>query len=145
MAHFVPYFHQIGANYLSGVSMATVIKLVQGDDLPGITFVVRDSQKAAAGQQLDRKDTSTWAVVNLTGCSVSALVSKVGSFVAVGPVACFISNAIAGEVLLVVNNSKFLDNAGEYQVEVSVKFPEGQQTVYDMLHLDVRERIKNAT
>lgn len=145
MAQIVPYFHQFEAIYLFGVSMATVIKLVQGDDLPGITFVVRDSQKAAVGQQLDRKDTSTWATVNLTDCSVSALVSKVGSFVAVEPVDCFISNAVAGEVLLVVKNSKFLDNAGEYQVEVSVKFPEGRQTVYDMIQLDVRERIKNAS
>lgn len=125
--------------------MATVIKLVQGDDLPGITFVVKDSQKAAAGQELDRKDTSTLAVVNLTGCAVSALVSKVGSFVAVEPVGCFVSNPTAGEVLVVVKNSKFLDVAGQYQVEVSVKFPEGQQTVYDLLQLDVRERIKNAT
>lgn len=125
--------------------MASVIKLVQGDDLPGITFVVKDSQQAAAGQELDRKDTSTWAVVDLTDCAVSALVSKVGSFVAVEPVDCFISNAAAGEVLAVVNNSKFLDVVGQYQVEVSVKFPEGQQTVYDLLQLDVRERIKNAT
>lgn len=145
MAHFVPYFHQIGVNYLSGVSMATVIKLVQGDDLPGITFVVRDSQKAAVGQQLDRKDTSTWAVVNLTDCSVSALVSKVGTFTAVEPVDCFISNPASGEVLLVVKNSEFLNEVGEYQIEVSVNFPEGRQTVYDMLQLDVRERIKNAT
>lgn len=145
MARFVPYFHQIVANCLFGVFMATVIKLVQGDDLPGITFVVRDSQRAAAGQELDRKDASTWAAVNLTNCSVSALVSKVGSFVAVEPVDCFISNAVAGDVLLVVKDSKFLDVVGEYQVEVSVLFPEGQQTVYDMILLDVRERIKNAT
>ena len=124
--------------------MGTVIKLVQGDDLPGITFVVKDSQKAAVGQELDRKDTSTWAAVDLTACSVSALVSKVGSFVAVEPVYCFISDAEAGEVLLVVKDSKFLDVVGEYQVEVTVLFPEGRQTVYDMIQLDVRERIKNA-
>lgn len=124
--------------------MASVIKLVQGDDLPGISFVIKDSRKAAVGQELDGKDPSTWAVVNLTDCAVSALVSRVGSFVAVEPVDCFISNPVAGEVLIVVKNSKFLYVAGEYQVEVSVRFPDGQQTVYDLLQLDVRERIKNA-
>ncbi|MGL4614693.1 MAG: hypothetical protein ACRCVV_12510 [Shewanella sp.] len=125
--------------------MAAVIKLVQGDDLPGITFVVRDSQKAAAGQELDRRDPSTWAVVNLADCAVFALVSKVGSFTALESVDCFVSNAVSGEVLIVVKDCSFLDTVGEYQVEVSVKFPEGRQTVYDMIQLDVRERIKDAT
>ena len=124
--------------------MAAVIKLVQGDDLPGITFAIKDSRKAAAGQELDSRDPSTWAIVNLTDCAVSALVSKVGSSVAIESVDCFIANHLAGEVLVVVKNAKFLDVAGEYQVEVSVQFPEGQQTVYDLLPLDVRERIKNA-
>ena len=124
--------------------MSNIIKLVQGDDLPGITFVVRDSRAAAVGQELDRRDPSTWAIVNLTGCAVSALVSKVGSFEAVEPVSCFISVPAAGEVLLSVDTSTFLDEVGEYQVEVTVQFPEGRQTVYDLLVLDVRERIKNA-
>lgn len=141
----MPYFTKLWQSIFLGSFMATVIKLVQGDDLPGIMFVVKDSQKAAAGQELDRKDSSTWAVVSLVGCSISALVSKVGSFAAVDTVDCFISNAAIGEVLLVVKDSAFLDVAGEYQVEVTVKFPEGQHTVYDMIQLDVRERIKNAS
>lgn len=144
MALFVPYSLLL-ERALSEVCMATVIKLVQSDDLPGITFVVKDSQKAAAGQELDKRDSSTWAVVNLTGCSVSALVSEAGGTVAIEHVDCFVANAAAGEVLLVVKQATFLDKAGLYQVEVSVEFPEGRQTVYDMIQLDVRERIRNVT
>ena len=30
--------------------MAATIRLVQGDDLPGVSFYIRDSNKGAAGQ-----------------------------------------------------------------------------------------------
>lgn len=123
--------------------MATVIKLVQSDDLPGITFVIRDSQKAAVGQELDRRDSSTWAIVNLTGCTVSAAVAKVGSSILLEHVDCFISSPLAGEVLLVIKDSAFVGTVGQYQIEVTITSSEGQQTVYDMIELDVRERIKN--
>lgn len=125
--------------------MATVIKLVQSDDLPGITFVIRDSQKAAVGQELDRRDSATWAIVDLTGCTVSAAVAKVGSSALIEQVDCFLSNPLAGEVLLVIKDSTFVSTVGQYQIEVTITSSEGQQTVYDMIELDVRERIKNAS
>lgn len=125
--------------------MASVIKLVQGDDLPGISFVIKDSRKAAVGQELDGKDPSTWATVNLTGCSVTAVVSPTGVYTAIESLRCFISDAAAGQVLIDIKESVFVSTVGQYQIEVTVVFPEGMQTVYDMLQLDVRERISNAS
>ena len=58
--------------------MAATIRLVQGDDLPGVSFYIRDSNKGAAGQELDRKDPSTWAPVNLAGCSLRTAISPSG-------------------------------------------------------------------
>ena len=124
--------------------MAAVIKLVQGDDLPGITFAIKDSRKAAAWQELDSRDPSTWAIVNLTGCTVSAVVSAAGVYTAIEAVRCFVVDAISGHVLLDIKDSVFVSTVGQYQIEVTVEFPEGTQTVYDMLQLDVRERISNA-
>lgn len=125
--------------------MAETIKLVQSDDLPGITFTIRDAHKAAAGQELDKKDSDSWAPVNLTGCTVSALVSELDSTVSIESLPCFIARPIEGEVLVTIGEAVFLDKAGLYQIEVTVAFAEGRQTVYDMLKLDVRERVQNVS
>lgn len=125
--------------------MAETIKLVQSDDLPGITFIIRDAHKAVAGQELDKKDSDTWAPVDLTGCLVTALVSAQDSTVALESLPCFLSRPAVGEVLITLGEATFIANAGEYQVEVTVLFVGGQQTVYDMLRLDVRERVQNVS
>ena len=124
--------------------MADLIRLVQGDDLPGVLFTIRDSRKAAPGDILDRKDPDTWAPVSLDGCSVSAVVSLSGSFVGIESVSCQIADAASGKVLLSFFNSEFLSKIGDYSIEVSVLFPDGVQTVYDFLPLSVRERISYA-
>lgn len=125
--------------------MAETIKLVQSDDLPGITLTIRDARKAVAGQELDKRDSATWAPVDLTGCSVAALVSEVGSAKAIESIPCFLSKPLVGEVLLTIRENTFLNISGQYQVELTVSFPDGKQTVYDLLILDVRERIQNVS
>lgn len=125
--------------------MASTIRLVQGDDLPGIMLVIRDARTAAAGQELDKKDPTTWAPVNLTGCVVSAQVSRLGDTVGLEAIPCFVSQAVSGQVLITLQQAVFIQDAGLYQIEITVDFPQGQQTVYDMLQLDVRERIRNVS
>jgi len=121
--------------------MAYVVRLVQSDDLPGVSFMIRDASRAAEGQELDKKDSDTWRPVDLTGATVSAVVSDAGANVQIDVVAVHVLNAAAGEVILYLNDCVFVNKAGRYDCEVTVIFPTGQQTVYDMLSFDVRERI----
>lgn len=121
--------------------MSTTIKLVQGDDLPGVTLTIRDSNKAASGSDLDRKDTATWAPVDLVGANVTALVSVSGESSAIEPVEVIVISPSVGEVMLLFRNTSFQSEVGSYQIEISVAMPAGRQTVYDMLFVDVRERI----
>lgn len=120
--------------------MASVIKLVQGDDLPGVTVVIRDANKAAAGQELDKKDPETWAEVDLTGCTVRATVSASGANTKVDDIAVFPDGG--GALVLSLVDCTFMDVVGEYDCEIAIWFPgAGQQTVYDFIKFSVRERI----
>ena len=121
--------------------MAATIRLVQGDDLPRVSFTIRDANRAVDGQELDKKDSDTWRPVDLTGAIVSAVVSASGSNVQIDAVAAHVLDAAAGEVILYLNDCVFINKAGRYDCEVTVAFSIGQQTVYDRLVFDVRERI----
>ena len=125
--------------------MAATIRLVQGDDLPSVSFTIRDANRAAEGQELDKKDSDTWRPVDLTGAIVSAVVSDAGANVQKDVVAVHVLDAAAGEVILYFNDCVFVNKAGRYDCEVTVSFPIGRQTVYDMLSFDVRERINVPT
>lgn len=121
--------------------MGNVIKLVQSDDLPGISFCIRDSSRAANGTSLDKKDPSTWCPVNLTEASVIATISRAGVNKQIDTARVVVITPEAGEVLINLNDCTFLDEPGQYDCEVSVVFSGGRQTVYDVLALDVRERV----
>lgn len=121
--------------------MAATIRLVQGDDLPGVSFYIRDSNKGAAGQELDRKDPSTWAPVNLAGCSLRTAISPIGENQQIDTAIIAIIDAAAGKVILHLDDCTFLENIGQYECEITVTFLTGQQTVYDRIVFDVKERI----
>lgn len=121
--------------------MASTIRLVQGDDLPGVSLYIRDSNKAAAGQELDRKDPSTWAPVNLTGAFLSTAVSVIGVNKQIDTVVIAIADAPNGKVIMHLDDSTFMNSVGQYDCEITVRFPAGQQTVYDRVIFDVKERI----
>lgn len=121
--------------------MSNIVKLVQSDDLPSVSFSIKDANRAAEGMVLDRKDPDTWRPVNLTGATVTAAVADSGSSSRVDTVECYVIDAILGEVMLYFNNCMFISEAGLYDCEITVEFALGQQTVYDMLTLDVRGRI----
>ena len=121
--------------------MAATIRLVQGDDLPGVSLYIRDSNKGAAGQELDRKDSSTWAPVNLTGCTLQTAISVIGKNRQIDTAIIAVVDAAAGKVILHLDDCTFLENIGQYECEITVTFPTGQQTVYDRIVFDVKERI----
>lgn len=121
--------------------MSSIVKLVQSDDLPSVSFSIKDANRAAEGMVLDRKDPETWRPVDLTGAVVSAAVSDAGSNKQIDVVEVYVISPLTGEVMLYLNNCTFIGKAGLYDCEVTVDFPIGQQTVYDMLTFDVRERI----
>lgn len=121
--------------------MSTTIKLVQGDDLPGVTMTIRDSNLAVEGSDLDRKDTSTWRPVDLTGSYLSALVTRVGENISVDKLLVAPVDAVNGKIVLHISDCTFMETPGEYECEITVAFRGGQQTVYDRLTFEVRERI----
>ena len=125
--------------------MAATIRLVQGDDLPGVSFTIRDANRAAEGRELDRKDSDTWRPVDLTDAVVTAVVSPIGENRQIDTVLVSVVTPLQGEVALHLNDCTFLENPGQYECEITVNFTFGQQTVYDTLTFDVRERINAPT
>lgn len=121
--------------------MSNIVKLVQSDDLPSVSFSIKDANRAAEGMVLDRKDPDTWRPVDLTGAVVSAAVSDAGSNKQIDVVEVYVISPLTGEVMLYLNDCTFISKAGLYDCEITVDFSIGQQTVYDMLTFDVRERI----
>ena len=116
------------------------VKLVQGDSLPGVKFIIRDKNTPALGQELDPKDPSTWLVVSLVGAVVSATASVAGSLDILGPVTCVVASPSKGEVVLSFKDSAVVSSPGEYEVEVTVTYTGSRQTVYNLIPVSVRAR-----
>ena len=52
------------------MAYSDTLNLVTGDTLPELTFTLKDSSAAASGQTLDANDSTTWAIIDLTGATV---------------------------------------------------------------------------
>lgn len=120
--------------------MAAAIKLVQGDSLPGVKFTIKDSKKAAQGQELDGRDSDTWAVVSLDGATVVATASLRGSNVVFDNIPCVVANPSQGVVILYFKDTLVASTEGDYDIEVTVVYSGNQQTVYDFIPVSVRAR-----
>ena len=117
------------------------VKLVQGDSMPGVKFTIRDSNSAAAGQELDPKDPSTWAVVPLVGANVFATASYSGSTKIIGQIPCVVASSPEGEVILNFKDTAVVAEEGDYDVEVTVEYAGGRsQTIYNFIEVSVRAR-----
>lgn len=117
------------------------VKLVQGDSLPGVKFVIRDRNTPAVGQELDPKDSATWSVVSLVGATVSATASVVGSTDFLCPVTCVVASPAKGEVILSFKDTAVVAEEGDYEVEVTVEYAGGwSQTIYNFIEVSVRAR-----
>lgn len=123
------------------MSYSDTIKLVQGDNLPGIQFRIRNKKVGFEGQYLDEKDSNTWAYVDLSEASASASIREIGSDVIIDRVPLMLLDALTGSVILPLALTTFQSIEGSYELEATVSFTTlGQQTVYDFLRLNVRER-----
>lgn len=121
------------------MAYSETIKLVQGDTLPQIKITLRDENTAAPGKTLDEEDPSTWAVINLAGCSVRMKVREIGSEVVKETLTGAITNAAGGEAVFIFDGTT-LDTSGVFEAEIEYTNAGGAtQTVYDLLKLQVRE------
>lgn len=117
------------------------INFVQGDDMPTVTLRIRDKNTPKDGAVLDATDSSTWKPVNLTGAQITVDVREKGGYITDTFGAAIIDAADGRVYLSLPEDPVFLQTAGNYEAEITVKFPnDAQQTVYDLLPMKVRER-----
>lgn len=107
--------------------MAEKIKLVQGDTRPQIAVTLTDE---ATGNAID-----------ITGATCLLKFRAVGSTTLVDTLTGAVTNGPAGLVIFVWNSTTLNVEAGDYEGEVEVTFPNnaGKQTVYELLKFKVRE------
>ena len=79
--------------------------------------------------------------VNLTGAQITVDVREKGGYITDTFGAAIIDAADGRVYLSLPEDPEFLQAAGNYEAEITVKFPnDAQQTVYDLLPMKVRER-----
>lgn len=114
------------------------LKLVTGDTLPELTFILRDSQQAASGQTLDSENSATWAPINVTGATVRLRIRELGDSTVKSTLTCIVTDGINGKVATNFPTGT-LDTAGTFEAEIEITFANGGiQTVFDLIKLKVR-------
>ena len=106
---------------------STTIKLVTGDNLPQLTFTLKDSNTAAAGQTLDPNDATTWAPIRLIGAT-DLLATLTAT----------ITGATTGVCTVIFPNGT-LSTAGMFEGEIEITNASSQVlTVYDLVKFNIR-------
>lgn len=114
------------------------IKLVTGDTLPDLRFVLKDQSESPAGITFDVNDSTTWAPIDITGASVKLRVRKIGSTALDATISGVISDPENGVVIVPVTSDAFSVD-GLYEGELEVTFSGGGiQTIYDLVKFKVR-------
>ena len=114
------------------------LDLVQGDTLPQLTITLRDSNTAAPGKTLDAEDSSTWAVVNLTGGSVKLKLRVLGEATVKETINGILTDAANGQVTFAFTATT-LDEVATLEGEIEYTTSDASiQTVYDLIRLRVR-------
>lgn len=117
---------------------STTIKLVTGDNLPQLTFTLKDSNTAASGQTLDANDSSTWAPISLASSTVRVRIRQIGETDLLATLTASITDATNG-VCTVVFLDGTLTTAGTFEAEIEVTNGSSQVlTVYDLVKLNIR-------
>jgi hypothetical protein len=126
------------------MAFSATIEMVAEDDLPAITYTIKDQNAAAAGQELDPRDSDTWAIIDLTGFTISVDVRVKATTDVIETLPIVILDAVNGLVLLDIEAAEFVNNAGQYEVETRViAGGGGQQTIYNFMLIKVRSRINS--
>tara|TARA_R100000935_G_C2774448_1_gene139003 strand:- start:415 stop:789 length:375 start_codon:yes stop_codon:yes gene_type:complete len=118
----------------------TTINLVQGDQLPEIQIILKDSNTAASGLTLDVDDPSTFATLDLTGGSVRMRVRAVGQTALIDTLIGTITNATGGVVVFVFD-ADTLASSGVLEGEIEFTDSSNRtQTVMDLIKFKVRSQ-----
>ena len=118
----------------------TTIDLVQGDQLPEIQIILKDSNTAASGAILDADDPTTFAALDLTGGSVRMRVRTVGQTSLIDTLIGTITNASGGVVVFVFDSDTLAASGG---IEGEIEFTDSSsrtQTVMDLIKFKVRSQ-----
>ena len=120
------------------MAYSDTLNLVTGDTLPELTFTLKDSSAAASGQTLDSNDSTTWAIIDLTGATVKFRIREVGSTTVLSTLTCTITSASGGKAATNFPTGT-LANSGTFEGEIEITFSNGGiHTVYDLVKLKVR-------
>lgn len=120
------------------MAYSDTLSLVTGDTLPELTFTLKDSSSALSGETLDSSDSSTWALINLTGAAVKFRIREVGSTTLKATLTCTVTNASGGQATTNFPTGT-LSDAGTFEGEIEITFASGGiQTVHDLIKLKVR-------
>ena len=120
------------------------INLVQGDTKPELNFTLRDSATAVVTDPvtiLDEDDSSTWAIINITGYSIELKFRALSSSTVLFTEALGITSAAAGTCYMIWPADSLDVAAGMYEGELQLTDGSGKvQTVYDKLKFKIREQ-----
>ena len=117
------------------------INLVQGDTKPQLNFTLRDSKTAVAGKTLDEDDSSTWAIIDITGYSIELKFRALNSTTALFTEALGITSAAGGTCYMIWPADSLDIVAGIYEGELELTDGNSKvQTVYDKLKFKIREQ-----
>ena len=117
------------------------INLVQGDTKPQLNFTLRDSKTAVAGKTLDEDDSSTWAIIDITGYSIELKFRAANSSTVLFTEALGITSGSAGTCYMIWPADSLDVAAGIYEGELQLTDGSSKvQTVYDKLKFKVREQ-----
>ena len=117
------------------------INLVQGDTKPQLNFTLRDSKTAVAGKTLDEDDSSTWAIIDITGYSIELKFRAANSSTVLFTESLGITSASGGTCYMIWPADSLAVAAGRYEGELPLTDGSSKvQTVYDKLKFKVREQ-----
>ena len=117
------------------------INLVQGDTKPQLNFTLRDSKTAVAGKTLDEDDSSTWAIIDITGYSIELKFRALNSPTVLFTESLGITSASGGTCYMIWPADSLDVAAGIYEGELQLTDGSSKvQTVYDKLKFKVREQ-----
>ena len=120
------------------------INLVQGDTSPQLNFTLRDSKTAITTDPvtiLDEDDSSTWAIINISGYSIELKFRAINSTTILSTVALGITSAAGGTCYMIWPADSLDVAAGIYEGELQLTDGSGKvQTVYDKLKFKIREQ-----
>ena len=120
------------------------INLVQGDTKPQLNFTLRDSATVIVTNPvtiLDKEDSSTWAIINITGYTIKLKFKAINSTTVLFTESLGITSAAAGTCYMVWPVNSLDVTAGIYEGELELTDGSSKvQTVYDKLKFKVREQ-----